>query len=103
MATMYHIETIKPKVELAEIEAFLRTEAIPYWRKRGFEVRVYITQHSLGHGPIWLFTGMESMGDIDGWAEKATGEPEGQRIMAKFMSMIESVQASIVKDIEALP
>ncbi|MBK8021167.1 MAG: hypothetical protein IPK19_06960 [Chloroflexi bacterium] len=101
MATMYHIETIKPKVELSLLESFLRDEALPYWRSRGFEVRVYVTQHSLGHGPLWLFTGMEAMGDIDGWAQKAMGEAEGERIMAKFMSMIESVQASIVKDIEA--
>jgi hypothetical protein len=101
MAAMYHIETIKPKGDQAELEAFLREEALPYWRSRGFEVKVYITQHNLGYGPIWLFTGMERMGDIDGWADKAMGEPEGKRIMEKFISMIGDSQASVVRDVEA--
>ena len=80
MATMYHIETMKPRGDQTELERFLRDEALPYWRSRGFEVKVYVTQNSLGHGPIWLFTGLDTFGDMDGWPTKATGEPEGQRM-----------------------
>lgn len=101
MAKMYHIETMKPKGDQAELEVFLRDEALPYWRSRGFEVKTYVTQNSLGHGPIWLFTGLDSFGDMDGWPMKATGEPEGQRIMAKLISMVGDLQASVVWDIEA--
>ena len=101
MATMYHIETMKSKGDQAELESFLRDEALPYWRSRGFEVKVYITQNSLGDGPVWLFTGLDSFGDMDRWPAKATGEPEGQRIMAKLISMVGDLQASVVRDVEA--
>jgi len=100
MAKMYHIETLKPKGSQAELEAFFRDEALPYWRSRGFEVKVYATHHGLGYGPIWFFTGMDAMGDMDGWDKKALGEAEGQRIMAKLHELAEVVQASIVRDIE---
>ena len=101
MANMYHIETMAPKGGQAELEAFFRDEALPYWRSRGFEVRVYVTQHSLGHGPVWLFTGMEKFGDIDKWPDLATSEPEGQRVMAKLLGLVTSLQASLVRDVEA--
>jgi hypothetical protein len=101
MATMYHIEIMKPKGDQAELEVFLRDEALPYWRSRGFEVKVYVTQNSLGHCPIWLFTGLDSFGDIDGWPAKATGELEGQSIMAKLISMVSDLQASVVRDVGA--
>ena len=101
MAKMYHIETMTAKGNQAELEAFLRDEALPYWRRRGFEVKVYATQHSLGHGPIWLFTGMEGFGDMDRWADKATGEPEGQQIMTKLAAMVTNLKASVVRDVES--
>jgi hypothetical protein len=101
MAKMDHIETMKPKGDQAELEGFLRDEDLPYWRSRGFEVKIYVTQNSLGHGPIWLFTGLDSFADIDGWPAKSTGEPEGQRIMANLISMVGDLQASVVQDIEA--
>lgn len=101
MAKMYHIETMTPKGNQAELEAFLRNEALPYWRSRGFEVKVYVTQNSLGRGPIWLFTGMETFGDMDKWPTMATGEPEGQRLMAQLIDMVTDLQASVVRDVEA--
>ena len=101
MAKMYHIETLKPRVEMEELETFLQDEALPYWRGRGFEVKFYVTFHGLGYGPIWFFTGMDAIGDMDGWEEKALGEAEGRRIMAKLHSMTEVVQANVVRDIEA--
>ncbi len=101
MAKMYHIETMKPKGDQAELEALLRDEALPYWRKRGFEVKVYARQYSLGRGELWLFTGMDAFGDIDGWRAKATAEPEGQRIMERLVAAVHDLEASVVRDIEA--
>jgi hypothetical protein len=101
MAKMYHVETMTPKGKQAELEAFFRDQALPYWRSRGFEVRVYATQASLGAGPVWLFTGMDSFGDLDRWPEMATGEPEGQRLMAQLLDMVTGLQASVIRDIEA--
>lgn len=100
MAKMYHIETMTPKGNQAELEAFLRNEALPYWRSRGFEVKVYVTQNSLGRGPVWLFTGMDSFGDLDRWPALAAGEPEGELLMAKLLDLVTDLQASVVRDIE---
>lgn len=98
---MYHIETMTPKGNQAELEAFFRDRALPYWRSRGFEVKVYVTQNSLGRGPVWLFTGMDTFGDMDRWPMMTTGEPEGQRLMAQLIDMVTDLQASIVCDVEA--
>ncbi|MFH1267388.1 MAG: hypothetical protein ABIK89_16815 [Planctomycetota bacterium] len=100
MAKMYHIETMTPRGSQAELEAFFRDEALPYWRSRGFEVKVYVTQHSLGRGPVWLFTGMDSFGDLDRWPAMAAGEPEGERLMTKLLDLVTDLQASVVRDIE---
>lgn len=102
MAKMYHIETLKPKGDLEELVAFFRDVALPYWRSRGFVVKVYTTFHGLGYGPVWFYTGMDVIGDMDGWAEKALGEEEGRRIMAKLHDLGEVIQASVVSDIEEL-
>lgn len=101
MAKMYHVETMKPKGNQAELETFFREQLMPYWRSRGFEVKVYATQHSLGNGPVWLFTGMDSFGDLDKWPEKATGEAEGERLMAQLIDMVTDLKASVIQDIEA--
>ncbi len=100
MAKMYHIETMTPRGSQAVLEAFFRDEALPYWRSRGFEVKVYVTQHSLGRGPVWLFTGMDSFGDLDRWPAMAAGEPEGERLMTKLLDLVTDLQASVVRDIE---
>ena len=101
MAKMYHVETMKPKGNQAKLEAFFREQLMPYWRNRGFEVKVYTTQHSLGDGPVWLFTGMDKFGDLDTWPEMATGEQEGERLMAQLLDMVTDLQASVIRDIEA--
>lgn len=100
MAKMYHVETMKPMGSEEELIAFFR-RALPYWRSRGFEVKVYTRQASLGEGEVWLFTGLESFADIDGWPELATGEPQGQRLMEEFIGMVTDLKASVIRDIEA--
>lgn len=100
MAKMYHIETMKPKGDQAELEAFFREALLPYWRSCGFEVKVYTTQYSLGRGPIWLFTAMDSFSDLDRWPARTTGEPEGERLLAKLLDLVTDLQASVVRDIE---
>jgi hypothetical protein len=101
MAKMYHVETMTPRGSQAELEAFFRDTLLPYWRSRGFEVKVYTTQYSLGRGPVWLFTGLDSFGDLDHWPAMAAGEPEGERLMAKLLDMVTDLQASVVRDIES--
>jgi hypothetical protein len=101
MAAMYHVEVIKAKGDQRELEDFLRTECLPYWRERGFEVRVYSRQYSLGDGPTWLFTGMDRLSDFDRWPSMATGEPKGQELMRRLESMIDELHASVIRDVES--
>lgn len=101
MAAMYHVEVIKAKGDQRELEKFLRTECLPYWRERGFEVRVYSRQYSLGDGPTWLFTGMDRLSDFDRWPSMATGEPKGQELMRRLEGMIDELHASVIRDVES--
>jgi hypothetical protein len=91
---------MRPKGSQAELETFFRDELLPYWRSRGFEVKVYTTQYSLGHGPVWLLTGLDSFSDLDRWPGMAAGEAKGERLMAQLLEMVTDLQASVVRDIE---
>jgi len=100
MARMYHVEVIKAKGEQAVLERFLRDECLPYWREKGFEVRVYSRQYSLGDGPTWLFTGMDRLSDFDRWPSMATGDARGRELMKQLESMIDELHASVIRDVE---
>ncbi len=100
MARMYHVEIIKAKGDQKELEEFLRRECLPYWRERGFEVRVYTRQYSLGDGPTWLFTGMERLSDFDRWPMMATGDAKGLELMRRLEGMIDELHASVICDVE---
>jgi hypothetical protein len=99
---MYHVEVIKAKGDQAALESFLRDECLPYWREKGFEVRVYSRQHSLGDGPTWLFTGMDRLSDFDRWPSMATGDAKGQELMRRLESMIDELHASVIRDVESV-
>ncbi len=43
---MLHIESFDPRGDGGELETFLKEKA-PYWRKRGFQVKAYVTQYGL--------------------------------------------------------
>lgn len=100
MGGMWHVETFDSKVEPGVLEDFFRNELLPYWRSRGFNVRVFVTQFSLGHAQMWLLTEMESMGSIDEWPALAAGEPRGRELMSKLGSMMTNIHASVVRDLE---
>jgi hypothetical protein len=102
MARMYHVEVIKAKGDQAALERFLRDECLPYWRAKGFEVRVYSRQYSLGDGPTWLFTGMDRLSDFDRWPSMATGDAEGRELMERLESMIGELHASVIRDVESV-
>lgn len=97
---MWHIETFNSRGKPGEMEAILR-RALAYWRSRGFKVKVYVTQYSLGPAEFWLFTELESFGDLDKWPEMAAGEAEGREILEQLLSTATGLTASIVKDLEA--
>ena len=101
MARMYHVEVIKAKGEQAALDRFVRDECLPYWRAKGFEVRVFARQYSLGDGPTWLFTGMERLSDFDRWPSMATGDAQGRALMSRLESMIDELHASVILDVEA--
>lgn len=97
---MWHIETFDSKVEPGVLESLLAEELLPYWRSRGFNVKVFVTQYSLGPAQFWLLTELEGMGSFDKWPELAEGEPRGQELMNRVVGMMANVRASVVRDLE---
>lgn len=97
---MWHVETFASKVEASVLEAFLKDELLPYMRSRGFTVKVFLTQYSLGPEQFWLLTELQNMGSFDKWPEMAEGEPRGRELMDKLVSMVANVKASVVRDLE---
>ena len=97
---MWHVETFDSKVETGVLEAFFRDELLPYWRSRGFNVKVFLTQYSLGPAQFWLLTELENMGSFDKWHELAEGESLGRELLGKVMSMTTNIRASVVRDLE---
>jgi len=99
---MWHVETFDSKVEPGVLEDFFTTELLPYWRSRGFHVRVFVTQYSLGSAQLWMLTEIENMASIDEWQTLAAGEPRGRELMAKLGAMMTNVRASVVRDLEEI-
>lgn len=97
---MWHVETFNSRGRPGEMETVLR-RALNYWRSRGFTVRVYVTQYSLGHAQFWLLTKLDRFGDFEQWPAMATGEPEGSAIMQDLLSLAEGMTASVVAELEA--
>ena len=97
---LWHVETFESKVDPRTLEAFFKDELLPYWRSRGFNVKVFVTQYSLGPAQFWLLTELASMGSFDEWPERAEGEPRGRALMNKVVNMMDNVRASVVRDLE---
>ncbi len=97
---MWHVETFASKVEASILASFMKDELLPYMRSRGFSVKVFITQYSLGPAQFWLLTELHNMGSFDQWPEMAEGEPRGRELMDKLVSMVTDVKASVVRDLE---
>lgn len=97
--TMWHVETFDTKVPPSEMEAHLR-RALKYWRSRGFNVRVFVTQYALGPAMYWLCTELKDFGDFNKWPEMALGDDEGREIMDQLTRMQLGVRASLVRELE---
>lgn len=96
---MWHVETFNSRGKPGEMEAILK-RALSHWRSRGFNVKVFVTQYSLGPAEFWLCTELETFGDFEKWPEMATGEQEGQEIMAHLLGMAQGLTASVVRELE---
>jgi hypothetical protein len=100
MGKMWHVETFNSRGKPGEMEAILQ-RTLRYWRSRGFNVKVFVTQYSLGPAEFWLCTEMESFGALDRWPEMATGEEEGRQLMGELLGMAQGFRASVIKELEA--
>lgn len=96
---MWHIETFNSRGAPGEMEAVLQ-RALRCWRDRGFNVKVFVTQYSLGPAEFWLCTELESFADLDRWPEMATGDDEGREVMRDLLATAQGLKASIVKEFE---
>jgi hypothetical protein len=94
---MWHVETFDSRGGPGEMEALLRHRLLPYFRGRGFNVRVFVTQASLGEQQFWLATEIDGFADIDGWPSRA-GE-EGAAIIADLLRLAVGIKASVVAEL----
>lgn len=94
---MWHIEGFDAIGDAGELAAWLRDRFLPYFRERGFTVRVFMTQASLGPRQFWLATAMDGFGDIDGWAARA-GE-EGAALISELLARTTRMQGGIVTEL----
>jgi len=96
---MFHIEWFNALGKSVGVKEFILNELLPYWRKRGFSAKLYITQDELGPKEFWLITQIENFYSLDFWPKMAAGEPKGQKLLKKLLSMVSVPQASIVKEL----
>lgn len=96
---LWHVETFNSTAPPGEMEALLK-RALTYWRSRGFNVKVFVTQYALGPAMFWLCTELNDVSDFNKWPEMATGEAEGREIMDQLMRMQSWVRASLVRELE---
>lgn len=97
---MWHVETFDSAVEPGELERFFTEELLPYWRSRGFNVKVFVTQYSLGPAQFWLLTEIDGMSSFEKWPELAEGEQRGRSLMNRAVAMMRNVRGSVVRDLE---
>ncbi len=98
---MWHVERFNSTRPAGELEAHLVQRCLPYWRHRGFTAHVFQTELGLGPRTLWLLTGVDRFGSLDGWAEMALSEPHGQQTMTELESMLRDKVANLVRDCEA--
>lgn len=94
---MWHVEGFDAREDAASLERFLSERFLPYFRERGFSVRVFATRASLGPRQFWLATEMEQFGSIDRWAEQAGDE--GGALIAELLGQVERIQAGVVEEL----
>lgn len=97
---MWHIEIFNARCKAAEMEAYFREEALPYFRSRGFGVHFFCTQHELGPKDFWFLTEAPNFADLDLWPERATGEARGAAVMDGLLDRIAgSPRASVAAEV----
>lgn len=98
---LWHVELFNSGCPANELEALFRSEALPYWRERGFTVHLLVSQLGLGPRHFWLVTGLQRFADLDAWEERACGEPRGRLLMERLGARIVDKRAHVIRDIEA--
>ena len=94
---MFHVEGFDAKGDGGELAAWLRDRFLPAFRARGFTVRVFMTETSLGPRQFWLATEMAGVSDSDSWAERAG--PEGAALIQELLERTERMQGGIVTEL----
>ncbi|GAB6172858.1 hypothetical protein JCM15765_23360 [Paradesulfitobacterium aromaticivorans] len=96
---MFHVEWFNPLGNSSDVQQFMLNVVLPYWRKRGYFVKLFQTIHELSPTEYWLVTQMDGFASLDQWAQMGAGEPEGQEILQKLLSLITVPRASIIKEL----
>ena len=94
---MWHVEGFDASGDNAEVAAFLSERFLPYCRARGFTVRAFATEASLGPRAFWLATEIAGFGDIDQWAARAGDE--GARLIGELLARADRLQGGVVREL----
>lgn len=99
---MYHLEWFNVDDPKAA-KQFFKERFLPYFRSRGFDIWIFVTQHCLGPAQFTLVTGMgDKWGSIDGWAELAEGEQEGRDLMDEYRRLRHYGGGAVVENLDVL-
>ncbi len=93
---MWHVEGFDAKDDAGDLTTLLRDRLLPYFRDRGFNIRAFATQASLGPRQFWLATEMAGFAEIDGWAARAGDE--GGALLAELLARCDRIQAAVVEE-----
>lgn len=94
---MWHVEAFDSRGASGEMEALLRDRLLPYFRGRGFNVRAFATQASLGPRQFWLATEIERFAEIDDWPARAGDE--GAAIVADLLALAVGIRAGVIAEL----
>jgi hypothetical protein len=97
---MYHIEFFNNAGKAGEMEDYFQKVALPYFKKKGFEVYFFATQYGLGNKEFCFVKSIEGFGSVDLWDNKARGEAEGKAIMENLEKLMTDIRADLVTDLE---
>lgn len=96
---MYHVENFNSTAGPGKLEEFFTGKALPYFRSRGFYVKIFKTCLGAAPADFWFITEMDSFSSLDKWPEMASGEPEGEKVMKELLDIIDIPKASIIKEL----
>ena len=95
---LYHMESFSRVVPEEVFEGFFLASSCPTGAKGVFMPSFFVGR-TTAKSLYWLMTELDSIGSIETWPEKATGEYEGQRLMQRLISYQDFPRGNVIREI----